>query len=545
MAESPGPQPPTESARTPAREWIALAVVVALAAAVRWHRRDVPLERDEGEYAYAGSLLLQGEPPFAGAYNMKLPGIHVAYAAIMAVFGQTTAGIRLGLLVVNAASIVLVHRIVRRSFDGVAALAAAAVFATLSLHSSVTGLFANSEHFVLLPALGSVAVLCGGDGASRPLRQFVAGALAGVAFVVKQPGIAFVCVAVGLAVAPALRDRPVAVRAGLAAAARVLIGAVVPFAAICAWTAAGGTFGRFWFWTFTYAAEYGSQVPLSLAPRVLATQLATMGGALAGLWCLAGLGVTALFWSEGARRSRGLVALFALASAAAVCPGWLFRNHYFVLALPAAALLAGAGVAALARAVRDRAGSAAGAVTAAVLVAGACGAAVASEWDLLVRAPDEQVSRRIYGTNPFPESVAVARYIRAHSQPGQSVAVIGSEPQICFYAGRRSATGHVYTYALMEEQPYALQMQREMIREIEQSRPEFVVFVGVRTSWLRRPTSPAAIFAWADDYLARGYRQVGTVEIGDDATTYRWDDQVRDEVPRTADWLAVFRRRAP
>ncbi len=33
--------------------WIALAVVVLFAAFIRWPTLDAPIERDEGEYAYA------------------------------------------------------------------------------------------------------------------------------------------------------------------------------------------------------------------------------------------------------------------------------------------------------------------------------------------------------------------------------------------------------------------------------------------------------------------------------------------------------------
>ena len=64
----------------------------------------MPLERDEGEYAYAGQLMLQGIPPYQLAYNMKFPGVYAAYALIMLSFGQTSVGIHFGLLVVNMAS---------------------------------------------------------------------------------------------------------------------------------------------------------------------------------------------------------------------------------------------------------------------------------------------------------------------------------------------------------------------------------------------------------------------------------------------------------
>ena len=50
----------------------------------------LPFERDEGEYAYAGQLMLHGIPPYKFAYSMKFPGTYAFYAMIMSVFGQTT-----------------------------------------------------------------------------------------------------------------------------------------------------------------------------------------------------------------------------------------------------------------------------------------------------------------------------------------------------------------------------------------------------------------------------------------------------------------------
>src|SRR5882762_9918391 len=83
------------------RAWIVVGLTVLFVLAVRVRLRDMPLERDEGEYAYAGQLILQGVPPYKEAYNMKLPGTYAAYALIMAVFGRSPAGIHLGLALVN------------------------------------------------------------------------------------------------------------------------------------------------------------------------------------------------------------------------------------------------------------------------------------------------------------------------------------------------------------------------------------------------------------------------------------------------------------
>src|SRR5205809_7496252 len=83
----------------------ALLVLIMLAAAlVRLRLAGVPLERDEGEYAYAGQLILQGVAPYQLVYNMKFPGAYYAYSLVLALFGQTAWGVHVGLLLVNAAT---------------------------------------------------------------------------------------------------------------------------------------------------------------------------------------------------------------------------------------------------------------------------------------------------------------------------------------------------------------------------------------------------------------------------------------------------------
>src|SRR5690242_16142033 len=100
--------------------WLVVGLTVFFVAAVRFRLRDMPLERDEGEYAYAGQLMLQGVPPYREAYNMKLPGTYAAYAVIMAVLGQTPSGIHLGLALVNGACILLVFLLGCRLLDDAA-----------------------------------------------------------------------------------------------------------------------------------------------------------------------------------------------------------------------------------------------------------------------------------------------------------------------------------------------------------------------------------------------------------------------------------------
>ncbi len=46
---------------------IVLALILLATALIRIRLLPTPLERDEGEYAYAGQLMLQGIPPYSVA----------------------------------------------------------------------------------------------------------------------------------------------------------------------------------------------------------------------------------------------------------------------------------------------------------------------------------------------------------------------------------------------------------------------------------------------------------------------------------------------
>ena len=84
-----------QSAANPARNsrvrfwaWLVVLAVLLFVGFIRVRLLDMPLERDEGEYAYAGQLILQGIPPYEMAYSMKLPGTYYAYALGLGCLGQ-------------------------------------------------------------------------------------------------------------------------------------------------------------------------------------------------------------------------------------------------------------------------------------------------------------------------------------------------------------------------------------------------------------------------------------------------------------------------
>ena len=508
-----------------------LAAILLGVVLLRWRLLDVPLERDEGEYAYLGQLLLQGEPPYGEAYNMKLPGIYAVYAAILAVFGETARGIHLGLLCANLLSTLFVYGIGRRLFGVWAGCAAAAAFGLLAVSEGLQGPFANAEHFVLVPALGGTWLfLRAWDARGRGQRSLGAllasGVLLGAAFTIKQHGIVFPAAAWLLLAGrqllprpskgardsdPALGADPGSRASGIVDLALFTVALALPFGAVCLWMAASGVFERFWFWTFTYAREYAGERPFSDFVRNLRGKGRYVTRVAPLLYVLAGLGLTAVAWDRIGRRRRGVFAVFVLFSFLATTPGFHVRPHYFVLALPAAALAIGLFVSALGRLALPR-GPAALALAGLPLVVG-CGDYLWRQREYLFVYSPTLVSRQTYGGNPFPESLAVANFVAEATEPQDRVAILGSEPQIWFYAKRRAAAGYVYLYALMETHPFALEMQQDFIRQLEETEAEMLVLVRIGTSWLASERSHKAILQWMEQEL-RDYELVALMPVG-------------------------------
>ena len=221
--------------------------------------------------------------------------------------------------------------------------------------------------------------------------------------------------------------------------------------------------------------------------------------------------------------------------------GLYFRPHYFILALPAFAMLLGAAVVSMRRAMRSQIIFQS---LPPILFATALVWTVYYQSHFYFKFPADRVVQIIYGLNHFEESPPAAQYIREHSAPDARIAVLGSEPEIYFYAHRRSATGYIYTYPLMEPQPYALKMQREMIAEIEASRPEYLVWVGNDNSWSVRPTSNLAIIEWFKQYAGNYYEITAISGINNDETLFFLQDaDARNYDGPSGQFLTIYKRK--
>jgi hypothetical protein len=538
--------PDNQKARAGGRgAFVWLLLVLAVVTFIRIRLINMPLERDEGDFAYGGQLMLQGISVYKEAYNvvMKLPGTCAAYALAMVAFGQTTAAIHGAVILVTLATAVFVFLLARRICGNSAGTVAAGAYALLSISPPSLGLAAHATHFVMLPAVAGAFLLQRLDTRTGVTRIFCAGLLLGLALVMKQTGAVFgIFAIVWVARCEFISEKkswPRLVRrwSGLA------LGGILPFGVMCALIALAGDWSQFWLWTFKFIPAHAAVITPVESLETAADMAEKLFLAAPGLWMLALAGIILLFYEPSLRPSRFFILSFVLCSAAAVYPGW--RGHYFIQFFPAAGLLAGVAFYAV-RPLLERLKISSSPAALMLPVFAVALASPLLQWKgIYFTLTPAQASRAIYGTNPFPEAVEIGRYLAEHCPPAGRVAVLGSEPEIYFYSHRRAATGYVDMYALMEPQPYALAMQKQMIGEIERANPEFVIFVQVPGSWTQYPGSQTLVFDWFDKYRSEHLRLAGLVEIpADGPTVYRWFDSGDSNIQTSAQfWVAIFQRR--
>ena len=513
----------------------ALLLVIVFFAVVRLRLRNMPLERDEGEYAYAGQLMLQGIPPYEIACNMKLPGTYAAYAALMAVFGETPSGIRIGLMLVNVAAAFLVYLLAKYLYGSLAGTIAGITYSFLSCRPAVLGIYGHATHFVVLAALAGILLLLHAVDRGRTGLFFGSGLCLGLAFLMKQPGILFAIFAAAYWLwrewKQPLHWRKLAVRGGT-----LFAGMALPFALTCLILLYAGVFPSFWFWNWSYAREYGSITSLAEAWPKLGASLPWVLRPFV-LWEIAVVGLSATLWSRYARAHGGFVAGFFLFSLLAVCPGLYFRPHYFILVLPVAALCTGIGVCAVRQLLLERRFGDLALWLPVAYFAVVFGISVRSQYKTFFQLDPVSLNRKIFDQDPFQEAVAVGNYIRAHSSEQDAIGLFGSEPEICFYSARHCASSYLYTYPLMEQQKYARQMQSDMLQQVQNAQPRFLVYVDVARSWGTQATldDHRAFLDTAWGFAHRNYELVDQVAATGDSGHSRGDHA----------YLYVFRRTEP
>lgn len=532
--------------RGPLLVYLLLVVVLAFNFTIRWRLRDMPLERDEGEYAYAGQLIFQGVPPCQLAYNMKFPGVYFSYALLMALFGQSTAGIHTGVILVTSLAAILVFLIGRELLGGMGGLLAAAIYVCLAALPGAAGLAGHATHFVALFVCAGFFALLLARKKNPFLWWLVSGTAFGLAILMKQHAVFFPALILAWFFWKQFRRHNW--QQSVALVCLFCGGCLLPFLITAIAFAFAGLWGKFIFWTFEYARQYVSMLPLRAVPGQFAAGFAPVFECGMWVWFSGIAGLLFLLRKREWNAPVELAGLLFLAALAAACPGFYFRNHYFLMAMPGLALLNAVFIFTFAQTLKGSSAPDWLKISLPLgLAAFILGNLLLNNGKMWFEMTPLEVSRALYGPQ-FADMVPVADYLKKNTPPGDTIAVLGSEPEIFFLSDRRSASGYIYTYSLTEPQPLASQMRRQFIGQIQTACPKYVVFVDDPTSWYsvmaaQSLESFAYIQNWWQNY-STNYVLSGTAEFfNEKPSEFSWDHPSANDTNLPDGGILIYRRK--
>jgi hypothetical protein len=367
---------------------------------------------DEATYSALAGRILDGALPFAGAVDHKPPGIELLYGALFTVGGRYDLPlVHAALIACVAATGWVLARIAVRLDGREAALATGAIYVVGSSWGwPPAAQTANTELFLDLPLALAALLVTGGRAWAWPL----VGALTGTAGLFKyQSSLAGAAWAFLAATAPGTIAARAGRLAGLLAGFLLVAGAYVGF------FARAGALDALAFWGWSYNFRFMS----TLTAPEMALRALGIGGAMLLVW------VPLLAWARrSSPSSRRLALPWIAAMALSISAGGRFSPHYFQMALPPLALLAGSGFPSTIGAPRRLALRWAAAVT--VL-------STAFAWSFYT--VDRPLARYM------EKYRAVGEYLRGASPPGTPIFVWGNSPDIYFFADRPMGTRFAFT----------------------------------------------------------------------------------------------------
>lgn len=451
------------------KAFVLLAASAFLAVVPRLFYLNTPFDRDEGAYAYVADIIQQGGMPYLDAFDHKPPGIYYFYRLAFSLFGHTVAAPRLlaafFVAVACLFSMVIVFRLTRNS---AASSVAGLILGVASMSIAYTGFAANTEIFTLPFLVGGVLLLLDQEPARH--QFFWSGLLFGLGILVKQPVAVVAAAAVGFHLVRMLRTPSSNL---LIKPLLFFLGCMLPLLAFAAYFSAHGAGKTFWEGAFTYNFGY-------LANKSSLESIRSSLNTVKWIWShdpftwVVGIGgfLISFFLLRGRVQFFYVVAV-SLGAVVATGMGGNSYRHYFIFLLPSLAIFAGFALAV------TLPGRIPNKILKGGLILLCCGVLLNMS---SAGMSGKQLLETCYGNQPFYRSQLVGEYLKRVIVPGESVYIVGSEPQIYFYSGARAPSRLFYFYPLVTPTRFNESMRNELLIDLKRQLPQYVLFINHQAS---------------------------------------------------------------
>jgi 4-amino-4-deoxy-L-arabinose transferase-like glycosyltransferase len=458
-----------------------------------------PFTRDEGFYAVVGRGLLHGDVPYRDSFDNKPPVVFLCYAFSFLLLGANVWAPRLLVALLLSLTNALIYIEGKLLSDRRAGLVAAIAFA-LSVGLARLGTDANTEYFLVLPMTAGLVAYTLGRKRQSAFWFAASGFANGIAILTKETALFPFALLVAYEMwNPSDADKR------LANVGAMVAGSVMAGAAVLVPIVAAGGFGDFWDAAVVYTLKYVGDE--TLLARLVDTFLPVAFVLVAGPWVLLSVFAIVRARRVSLRDNEWLVIGWALSSVAAISFVGRFYPHYYFQLMPGLSLLVPLGLPVLGDLLRSGRVARLGWLTVmvcAVLIATALSLNVylrTSDGRHTAKTPNDDLAE--FETR----SEALADYITANTKSEDLIYNLGFQPELYFYADRRSPTKFYFDRPFAVDRAYV----EEAARDLEAHPPAYIIDSAKYDPWEPGRYDAAPIRS----FMAERYELVGKIEYAD------------------------------
>ena len=438
----------------------------------------IPLERDEGSFAYIGHWLFKGRELYTDMLDSKLPGLYTIYGLSTALFGYHSTGVHMGLFLANIASAICLFLLSRQLFNTLVAALATSFYLFLAVSPNMVGFASHATQLLTPFLLGGLLLFWKGIQSGRNITFLFAGLLIGIAFTIKQQAAIY-------GVLLAVLWWPVRLSWMKREGSRIPImewvtlgvGGFIPLAMIVGYFGAVGRLNDFYNWTviqpFSLAGSYRQpwyELFLNIIPPVVS--------GFESIWILAATGLVLIFISGFNKAVSWFGSLMGLLGIISVAIGAAYYAHYFVLAIPGVAILAACSLNWIAGKT-GKAGAAIALLTGGILLI----ISMKGRTDYFFYPDYARIHYEMYSYNMFPELEKIGKELAHRVKEGDRIGILGSEPEVLVAADRESCSRFLMVYAMLIDPVLSPPMQEEWMKTMKECAPEYIIYSTYSGSW--------------------------------------------------------------
>ena len=482
----------------------------------------IPFERDEGEFAYFGRLITQGIQPYLFEGNMKLPGAYYFYSFIIQLFGDSLVAIHSSLILLNTISAIVLYLIIIKYFQNKKiAFFSSILYLTLSAHHSILGFALHATQILVPFVLVAFYFLILYDQSKKKYWLILSGLFFAIAVIIKQPALLFGTIYLYLL----NRNLKTCIQNVIF----ILLGFFLPFMVLFSWVYLNNLEDNFFIWVIEYALQYGADQNMK---QIILNFYKNTLHVIDYHWLIWISALLGFIWMVKNHVENRLLLLFIVGSILSIVPGFFFRPHYYVLLIPALAILTGYLVLSFVKINRNIG------YIFMLVISGSLSITLI----YIYTKTNYEVLRNAYEIAPFAESVEIGNYINENTSNDDRVLVFGSEPQIYFYADRRAACEYLYFWPFVEDHSLNKSMQIRAINQIDSLNPKMIVFTQ-RTSWDLNEECPKDLFNWIEVYKSN-YINLALIDVyPNKKSEYSWLNKSDNLNPKSDFYLDIYVRK--